>query len=230
MIYSYVDGKKKHIREVERGTKGVDCWYKQYETIACKGHFMQYWKYVDERPILPEGYENETEWHALWKSTVKKEYCEVICGDNRQHRADIKTDEVVIEIQKSSISYEAAKQRVDFYNNITNHRVIWIVNVFYPVKQGNIKIEKNDGKFVANWKYEKKWVRELLKFNSQKVSVYLDMTPKKDTMLKIWVHDNKIYGKWYRKSDFYDEYLKKYSNDCEDFSSRFNGLKSIDYK
>lgn len=231
MIYSYVDGERKHIRDVEKGTRGFDCWYNQYETVACKGYFRKYWKYVNDRPDLPEGYENETEWHALWKSTIKEEYCEVVCGDNRQHRADIKTPEVVIEIQKSFISYEAAKERVDFYNNLTESRVIWIVNVYYPVFKGRINIKKVPGEYPeVEWKYEKNWVRELLRLNSKKVSVYLDMSPKKDKMVKVWVHDKKMYGRWCEKSDFYNKYLKDFSYGCENFPDIFSGLDPEDYK
>ena len=92
MKYAIVNGVKTNIRDVEKGTIGFDCWYRDYQVKACKGHYMQYWKYTDQKPVLPEGYENETEWHECWKKLVNDECCEAICGGSNEHRADILTD------------------------------------------------------------------------------------------------------------------------------------------
>ena len=61
MKYAIVNGVKTNIRDVKKGTIGLDCWYRDYQVKACKGHYMQYWKYIDQKQVLPEGYENETD-------------------------------------------------------------------------------------------------------------------------------------------------------------------------
>lgn len=226
--YALVNGEKRHIRDVPRGAHGYDCWFQKYEVIACKGNYMQYWKYCNERPQLPDGYENETDWHAAWKSLVHDEYCEVVCGDNNEHRADIRTPEVVIEIQNSGISFDAVKDRVNFYHNLTNRRVIWIVNAYASMRKGFIHtdyITRNKCRVI--WKYPKKWARDIS--NWANTEVYLDVTPRKENMLKIWLHNGELYGRWVRKQDFYDEYLRKYSDQTENFANIFSSLRASDY-
>lgn len=232
MKYALVNGKKIHIRDVDKGTIGNDIWFPDYKVKACKGHFMQYWKYVDAKPSLPEGYENETEWHALWKDKVKPEYCEVICGDNNEHRADIKTDEFVIEIQKSPISYEAAEERTRFYKDLTEKRLIWIINVYYSWWKKNITIERIEGEVFSElkWAHKKKWIYELMKQQSQMVEVYLDVSPFGDSLYRVWVHDGRTLTMQFSKNKFFDDKLKLYSEECNDFASTFNGLRSKDYK
>lgn len=130
MKYALVNGKKTNIKDVDRGTIGNDCWFQDYQVKACKGHYMQYWKYDGEKPNFPIGYENETDWHEAGKIVVKDEYREVVCGENREHRADIYTKKNVIEIQYSSISFDAVRGRVNFYKELTGNRVVWIVNAY----------------------------------------------------------------------------------------------------
>ncbi len=33
MKYALVDGKRRHIQDVERGTHGFDCWFQDYEVV-----------------------------------------------------------------------------------------------------------------------------------------------------------------------------------------------------
>lgn len=103
MKYALVNGKKTHIRDVERGAIGYDCWHTGNEVKACKGSYYQYWRYTSPAPTLPKGYENETEWHVAWKQSIMDNYCEVVVGDNREHRADIMTPKHVIELNHVQI-------------------------------------------------------------------------------------------------------------------------------
>jgi len=226
--YALAAGKRRHIQDVERGAHGFDCWFQNYEVVACKGNYMQYWKYCKERPDLPAGYENETEWHAVWKSLVKDEFCEVVSGNNNEHRADIRTPKVVIEIQNSGISFDVVKERVNFYHNLTNARVIWIVNAYAAMRKGYIRTEylsKNISK--VTWKYPKKWARDISGW--EKTEVYLDVTPRKENMLKIWLHDGELYGRWVRKQEFYENYLRAYSEQTDSFAEIFKSLNAYDY-
>jgi hypothetical protein len=64
--------------------------------------------------------EPESEWHINWKNKFPKECQEVKIGI---HRADIKHNDLVIELQNSSISPDEIKQREDYYK-----KMIWLFN------------------------------------------------------------------------------------------------------
>lgn len=229
MIFANVNGEKTHIKNANKGDIGKDCWFTNYDVMACKGHYRQYWKYMNDRPELPEGYENETEWHNAWKSCLKDEYIEVICGDNREHRADIFTGKNVIEIQYSSISYEKANERIRFYNNLTNNRVIWVFNEYKSyITKHLITKPINKNLFLLKWKYGKSVVKDIS--NLLSTDIYLDISNKSEHMMKVWRHNNDMYMCWKTKLDFYNEYLKDYSNiDYDEFLKGFINLDIKDY-
>lgn len=228
MKFAIINGQKTNIRDVDKGTIGFDCWYRNYQVKACKGHYMQYWKYVDEKPTLPDGYENETEWHECWKKLVCDEYCEVICGENNEHRADILTSNHAIEIQYSSISYEAARERTDFYYALKNRRTIWVVNVYKAWHNKRIITSKPaNGKFQIKWNYPKKWVVDISNLTDS--NVFLDISPSAKNLILFWKHDNNLYGKWVEKNSFYEKYLKAFSNPIDDFNSIFSDIQIADY-
>jgi hypothetical protein len=230
MKYALVNDCKVHIKNVERGTIGSDCWFSKNAVKACKGHYKQYWKYIDEKPVLPEGYENETDWHVAWKDSLRDEYVEVICGENNEHRADIKTPEYVIEIQKSPISYDAAKERSLFYSKLNKDtRMLWIVNAYSACSKRHISTTKTkDNRLLVNWKYKKMWVADISGFTS--THVYLDLSPKSKNMLRIWKHEKLLYGNWESKEVFFNKYIAPYSDSTyENFYEQFQSLKASDY-
>ncbi|MCH5148151.1 MAG: hypothetical protein J1G05_02140 [Clostridiales bacterium] len=229
MRFALQNGKKVHIKDAVKGSLGQDCWFKNYTLKACKGDYLQYWRYVDDCPVLPKGYENETEWHIVWKSLVKDEYCEVISGFNNEHRADIKTPEYVIELQYSSISLTDAIERTEFYNALTGTRVIWIVNCYGASRKKHLEIgtKKDKNQWELYWKYPKKWAIDILRKNNTKV--YLDISPNKNTMLRIWLHEGKLFCSWKNKQTFYNKYLKAYSDNAVDINTVFANLNIKDY-
>lgn len=230
MKYAILNGKKIHIKDAVKGSIGQDCWLTGLKVKACKGTYLQYWKYVDEHPKLPSGYENETDWHIAWKSLVKDEYCEVICGANNEHRADIKTPKYAIELQFSHISLSDAKTRTLFYKNLTGNRVIWVVNCYGPSIKRYIQVGgKVDGTdyHTLNWKYQKKWVVDISELTD--TNVYLDLSIKKDSMLQIWKHNNNLFCRWTDKQSFYNTYLKSIANKSVNIKSAFISLKINDY-
>ncbi|MDO4230393.1 MAG: hypothetical protein Q4C98_11305 [Capnocytophaga sp.] len=231
MKYANVNNVKTHAKKVESGTRGKDLWYEEYEVVACVGKYRQYWKYADDKPVLPRGYEPETEWHSAWKNGIMDEYCEVVCGENREHRADIKTNKYVIEIQKSSIDIRDVENRNAFYKELTDSRVIWVVNVEEPWKKGRFSTElvkgEKDGRFLVEWKYKWLWVCDIAKTKDS--HLYLDFNPRNDKLIHLWGYDNKLYGKWITKLKFFDRYLKdvaneEIKNDNEIFLHCFNEL------
>lgn len=68
--------------------------------------------------------EAEGPWHRDWKKYFPSNTHEVVCGENREHRADIKTKNgLVIELQQSPIHPEIVAEREDFYG-----KMIWVFN------------------------------------------------------------------------------------------------------
>lgn len=233
MKYAKVNNVKRHAKEVQSGTLGRDLWYENYEVIACVGKYRQYWKYIDAKPCLPNGYEPESEWHSAWKNGIDEKYTEVICGENKEHRADIKTNKYVIEIQKSRIDSRDVVERIKFYKELTNSRVIWIVNIEIPWKNKKIKTElvngENDKRFYFKWKNHWKWVYEIAK--NTDTFLFLDFNPKSDKLIYLWNHNEQLYGKWVLKEDFFNRYLKEVSmanirNNSKNFLEIFKGLNS----
>ncbi len=211
MKYALFNNKKTKAKDVVSGAIGKDLWFRDYDVIACVGKYRQYWKYIGEMPELPNGYEPETDWHSAWKGALIDEACEVICGANREHRADIKTNEFVIEIQKCKIDGWAVVERNKFYKELTGQRLIWIVNVEDAWKNKRISTSLDssakDGRFIIKWKYFWKWVEEMAITND--TFLYLDFNPLNDKLIYTWIHANKTYGKWIYKVDFFNKYLKE---------------------
>lgn len=225
MKYALVNGIRTHINDASRGTLGNDCWFPDFQVKACKGVFMQYWKYTDEKPVLPSGYENETEWHAAWKSAINDECCEVVLGPNREHRADIHAINNIIELQYSPIDIRDVVARTEFYKKITNSRVVWVVNVYKAQKSKQIetKIDPTDKeRFLVSWKYPKKWVVEICKRTNN--NVYLDISPNANNLIHLWNHQGQLFGKWVKKESFYDSYLSGVGTSKEAFLSAINNI------
>lgn len=231
MKFAKFNGKKTHASQVVSGVFGSDLWYTEYEVVACVGKYRQYWKYTGLKPELPNGYETETEWHAAWKEAIIDDSCEVVCGENKEHRADIKSEQFVIEIQKSPIDGWAVIERNNFYKNLTNTRVIWIVNIETPWKQKRISLkyvkDADDGRFEIDWKYKWKWVEEISVTTD--TFLFLDFNVQNDKLIYAWTYKNKMFGKWVSKLSFFEKYLltiskEEYRNNKERFLDIFKSL------
>lgn len=223
MKYALCNGIKTKASEVSSGAIGCDIWFPDYEVVACVGQYRQFWKYKDEKPVLPEGYENETEWHASWKVNLNDNNVEVVFGNNREHRADIYTGKEVIEIQKSPIDIRIAKERVDFYKKeLSDSRVVWIINIEDVWKSKRIETKLTDKKNIFHiiWKNKRLWIYDLA--YTTKTDVYLEFNRKSDKLIKFWIHEDRMYGSWFPKENFFNLYLNdiaqiKYKNRPIDF-------------
>lgn len=215
MKYALVNGTKTHAKDVISGTLGKDIWFTDYKVKACVGKYRQYWVYLDGKPNIPHGYEPESEWHSAWKTSVKDEYCEVICGENREHRADIRTSEYVIEIQKSPIDGWAVIARNKFYMELMGNRLVWVVNVEEPWKKKRFNTEfdkkSKDGRFIIKWSYAWKWVIEIAV--TKDTFLFFDFNRTNNKLIMMWKYDKTLYGKWVSKVDFFNLYLKGVSKE-----------------
>lgn len=215
MKYGIVKGKLTHIKEVKRGQIGLDNWFKTYKIKACKGKFREFWAYLDKKPNLPHGYENETEWHASWKELIKDDYTEVICGSNNEHRADIKVGQYVVEIQHSSIDGFILEERIDFYFNLNKEssRVIWVIDVQKQWKNKQFKLSSyKTPQFKIKWRWKKDWALDIAK--TTKTNLFLEYNFNSDKLILCWWHKGELYGKWVSKWSFLNTYCKGAIKDC----------------
>jgi len=58
-------------------------------------------------------------WHLAWQDCFPRECQEVWMGANNEHRADIKGEHQILEVQKSSISAREIAERESFYGNMS---------------------------------------------------------------------------------------------------------------
>lgn len=90
-------------------------------TVISKCGTIMVWHWAHEsKEDCDTWFEPESEWHRDWKEYFKPEEREVVIGN---HRADIKHNGLVIELQNSTISAQEIQEREQFYGNM-----IWIVN------------------------------------------------------------------------------------------------------
>ena len=58
-------------------------------------------------------------WHLAWQDCFPTECQEVWMGDNNEHRADVKGEHQILEVQKSPISATEIAERESFYGNMS---------------------------------------------------------------------------------------------------------------
>jgi len=96
------------------------------ETVAKCGNFkVHHWAHKSRKHCDP-WWENEGEWHRLWKSYFPVESQEIIFKQpetNEKHIADVYIKQTVIEFQSYSIKEDEARIRESFYNNM-----VWVVD------------------------------------------------------------------------------------------------------
>lgn len=207
MLIAIFEGKRVRAKGRLSGATGICPWSK-CPVKAKVGEIRQYWSYSGEKPVMPEGYENETIWHYNWKSLVRSQNCEVVFGENNEHRADIVgNDGVIIEIQKSPLDIRLVKERIDFYKRISdNNRVIWVVDAT-PYFKKTFDIEPTgNNTFRITWKPKRLWTYHIAK--TPYCHLFLDINYKKEYLLKVWVHKSDLYCSFVKKQVFYNDYLK----------------------
>lgn len=201
------NNKRTRAKDVNSGDIGECYWFK-LPVKAKVGEIRQYWSYIGGKPIFPEGYENESIWHYNWKSLVTDASCEVVYGDNNEHRADIVgNNNCIIEIQKSPIDIRIVRKRIEFYKQYSKERMIWIVDATKYFKN-TFDIVKDGKYFKAKWKNKRQWT--YLIAQTPNCNLFLDINHKKNFLLKTWINKGEIYCMFYTKTRFYSEYLNDY--------------------
>ncbi|GAL86056.1 competence CoiA-like family protein [Sporocytophaga myxococcoides] len=200
------NGKRLRAKYAISGDIG-ECPWSGMPVKAKVGELRQYWSYIGDKPQMPEGYENETIWHCNWKSLVKDDSCEIIFGENNEHRADIVgNNNTIIEIQLSPIDIRIVRERIEFYKRVSNQRLTWIVDATKYFKN-TFDIEKSGQFYKATWKNKRQWTY-LIARNTD-CHLFLDINHKKNYLLKTWVKNGEIYCMFYEKTKFYFDYLSE---------------------
>lgn len=213
MLLAIHNGQRKRAEDAGSGEMG-SCPWTQHPVKAHVGLIRQYWAYEGGRPEFTRGYEPESEWHVSWKSPIHDEYCEVIFGDNNEHRADILgSNNTVIEIQRSIIDIRDSRERVQFYKQATNRRVIWVVDIQEFWKKRFFLDGKPDssGHYNVTWKPKRTWLWDLAA--TPDTNLFLEFNQSNDKLLQAWIHKGKMYVKFLTKLDFFKRYMRDVSKD-----------------
>jgi len=147
MKFALVDNNK---TAATKGAKGF-CPVCGSELIAKCGNIkLHHWAHKGNR-ICDPWWENETEWHRLWKNNFPVDWQEVILHDEQtgeKHIADIRTTHgLVIEFQHSHLKPEERISRESFYKNI-----VWVVDGtrlkrdYDRVVKGQVKFHNTNNK------------------------------------------------------------------------------------
>lgn len=109
--------------EIDKGFCGL-C---KGELVAKMGKIkVHHWAHGIVRDC--DSWSEESDWHLDIKSLFKPEECEKILEN---HRADVFTRDVILEVQRSAISLEEVKTRNQFYSKYAE-RVKWLYYIDSP--------------------------------------------------------------------------------------------------
>lgn len=209
------DGKRKTVWQVESGDRG-SCLWTGAEMVACKGELRQYWRYLADPPELPVGYENETIWHASWKSPILDDRLEVTFErDGVVHRADILgTNNQVIEIQRNPLTLFDVRERASFYRrelgqDNPDYRLVWVVNLndiwqktFKPLTK---RVDGTKNQFEVEWARKREWVNEMAV--SKQHRLFIDFNPTNDKLIQMWGHEGNLKASYVSKARFFAQYM-----------------------
>jgi competence protein CoiA len=113
MLWALKNGTRRFAQPIDR----ADCPSCAAPVLAKCGPIVQWhWAHISE---CDPWYEPESEWHLKWKRKFPRDWQEVVIGP---HRADIKTPDLVVELQASSISPLEITERESFYGDM-----IWVL-------------------------------------------------------------------------------------------------------
>lgn len=189
------------------GAKGM-CPWTRLPVKACVGEILQYWAYEGGAPALPPGYEPETEWHACWKWPIRDEHCEVIFGANQEHRADIVgTNRTVIEIQHSRIDIRDVRDRVAFYQDATQQRVVWVVDIsrFWRKTFRLGERDPKTGFYRVEWDRRHDWIYYLAQ--TRDTHLFLEYRYNDEKMFHAWVNRGVLWVNFQLKLSFFARFL-----------------------
>lgn len=100
-----------------KGAKGVCPGCGGEMRAKCGSIVAHHWAHVSNKDC-DSWAENISPWHAAWQDCFPAECQEVWLGENNEHRADVKGDIRILEVQKSPLSPEKIREREEFYGEM----------------------------------------------------------------------------------------------------------------
>jgi len=122
MKFSLVDGQR---HEAQPNLTGKCPGCDQPTVAKCGEVKIWHWAHKGRRTCDP-WWENETEWHRMWKGQFPESWQEIVhrSDSGEKHIADVKTDHGwVVEFQNSYLKPEERRSRDGFYP-----KLVWVVN------------------------------------------------------------------------------------------------------
>lgn len=122
------------------------------ECPCCRGDVMAkcgsivVWHWAHKADDCDPWHEPESEWHIRWKRRFPDDWQEVVIGN---HRADVKTPKLVVELQASSISAEEIKEREQHYRNM-----VWLLRG--DDFKDNLWLRQRAGFMSFRWRWPRK--------------------------------------------------------------------------
>ena len=176
-----------------------------------------HWAHIQDKSC-DNWHEPETVWHKDWKNLFGIELSEIIITKNgKKHIADIRTKEnVVIELQNSSISKSVIRKREMFYGE----RMLWVVNGinfkanfnlipehrFFKVSQG--LVHKRTGQLLKHGEKLFIWKWCIKSWNEVQRPIFIDFGEENLLWIKDGMGSSICRGKYISKKEFLDKYLK----------------------
>ena len=170
MKYAIVNGIK---TEAAKGITGICASCGSILIPKCGEFRINHWAHRGERNCDP-WWENETEWHRLWKELFQADWQEVLHFDQKgeKHIADVKTsNDWIIEFQHSYLDPIERRSRNNFYG-----KIVWVVDG---------KRRKTDMKQFSNWMSTGTQV-------SPKNKIFKIAFPEECRLLREWEDDNAL--------------------------------------
>ena len=79
---------------------------------------VHHWAHVSVKDCDSWSDNRTSPWHMAWQECFPEECREVFVGENNEHRADVKGQKMILEVQKSTISAEKIREREEFYGDM----------------------------------------------------------------------------------------------------------------
>ena len=143
MQYALINGTRE---EAKKGQKGICPGCGRPVTAKCGEIVVHHWAHQASEACEFER-EGMTQWHLDWQKEFPEHMREVVVGP---HRADVKTNDFVIEFQHSSISHEKVQERNEHWGK--DSQVIWVANMQGVAKNA---VVYGSG---ARWRKELYWI------------------------------------------------------------------------
>lgn len=141
MIWAIHNNERKLAGPGERGI----CPCCKGEVMAKCGEIVS-WHWAHKADDCDQWHEPESEWHLAWKRKFPAEWQEIVIGN---HRADVKTPKLVVELQASCISADEIREREAHYKNM-----VWLLRG--DDFRDNLSLRKREGYLSFRWRWPRK--------------------------------------------------------------------------